>query len=846
MGEDTGTSAAIAGQLDTQASKSPSEAAEEPVRVLPLQRNGVSRSHKARRYPCSMCSEIFTRQEHRRRHELSHQDERPFACGTCGFKAARKDAIQRHARTKHPEVAANAGDRLAEPMMSDADTSLYTSSPHSHHGSVAGSSMAGGSEQLVGVGAVGSNSGPNNLADGTFPIDSNPSPSFAMPNTESGRAGHVHPWPLAGTQNASLLAPDVDAVLSAAGTGASASADATNVLPQMELQFVDDYLFQWLSADYIQMPTWGDVLGRMPMDASHLLQQQHQAEQPGQHQQSNQLLSGADDRGDYQSSGLFWELTPADMNQVELRLHMHDVGQRLVDFRLPSRYFVIRSIKAFFAYFTPHTPVIHAPTFHVTTCPPPLLLAIMACGAVHVNESEVGKLLHHAVLKLLNETDGSILEGNSEPEVQVWEVQTRLLACQFGLFSGDRRLRREARLSFPKLCMLCQEACHEAERRRATSWSQWIVSETAVRCIAWVNTLSAVLLCDDETPLVQLPAPFIDAPLPCDEARWAADATDWQNRSNKAGQEEAATPKTLLSDAYRWLVTGGITLNSRASISPFGMLVLVSALLSQICMMRAAQTMHTVRHELRRDLGQQLPRPSISAGAAGADDEVLMQKALAAWEEAWKIHPHSTTLPEAPHGPLMADSILLLNTAYGRLYADEPLRQMRALARLPPGTLRPEQIERLFSPSSSLKTPWQNDAAKQNLNKALLRACRSLVIRVHLGIRHMAKTASLTYACYGPLPAYEGSLLIAWNCLGRRLAKLPGSSDPMVDRILDEVVAESQYSQRTRVQRETIAMILYRDLIRERWIWKACDAIVERLDNVIQTFQLLLEGHSVS
>ena len=145
----------------------------------------------------------------------------------------------------------------------------------------------------------------------------------------------------------------------------------------MDFKFLDDYLFQWLSAEQTPMALWPDEPIRMYTE--------------------QQNLSGdngtAADHGEYQSSGLFWELTKSDTDQAELNVRVFDVGHRLKGFRYPSRYMTIRFIKGFFDYFSPHTPILHSPSFHIATCSAPLLLAIMACGALHVNEQEIGTRL---------------------------------------------------------------------------------------------------------------------------------------------------------------------------------------------------------------------------------------------------------------------------------------------------------------------------------------------------------------------------------------------------------------------------------------------------------------------
>ncbi|KXT05791.1 hypothetical protein AC578_1067 [Pseudocercospora eumusae] len=51
------------------------------------------------RYRCSACEKGFGRAEHLRRHELIHNDERPFKCHFCAKDFIRRDALQRHEAT---------------------------------------------------------------------------------------------------------------------------------------------------------------------------------------------------------------------------------------------------------------------------------------------------------------------------------------------------------------------------------------------------------------------------------------------------------------------------------------------------------------------------------------------------------------------------------------------------------------------------------------------------------------------------------------------------------------------------------------------------------------------------
>ncbi|KAF1814246.1 hypothetical protein P152DRAFT_412867 [Eremomyces bilateralis CBS 781.70] len=50
------------------------------------------------RLQCSVCHQAYSKREHLLRHERTHTGYRPFACGECGRKFARHDAMKRHAK----------------------------------------------------------------------------------------------------------------------------------------------------------------------------------------------------------------------------------------------------------------------------------------------------------------------------------------------------------------------------------------------------------------------------------------------------------------------------------------------------------------------------------------------------------------------------------------------------------------------------------------------------------------------------------------------------------------------------------------------------------------------------
>ncbi|CCH59442.1 hypothetical protein TBLA_0B06160 [Henningerozyma blattae CBS 6284] len=73
---------------------------------IPL-KSRIIKTNKPRPYICQTCTRGFVRQEHLKRHQRSHTNEKPFLCVFCGRCFARRDLILRHQRRLHSSLMTN-------------------------------------------------------------------------------------------------------------------------------------------------------------------------------------------------------------------------------------------------------------------------------------------------------------------------------------------------------------------------------------------------------------------------------------------------------------------------------------------------------------------------------------------------------------------------------------------------------------------------------------------------------------------------------------------------------------------------------------------------------------------
>lgn len=76
--------------------------------LMPIpKKSRTIKTDKPRPYLCPICTRGFVRQEHLKRHQRSHTNEKPFLCVFCGRCFARRDLVLRHQHKLHGSLVGN-------------------------------------------------------------------------------------------------------------------------------------------------------------------------------------------------------------------------------------------------------------------------------------------------------------------------------------------------------------------------------------------------------------------------------------------------------------------------------------------------------------------------------------------------------------------------------------------------------------------------------------------------------------------------------------------------------------------------------------------------------------------
>lgn len=123
--------------------------------------------------------------------------------------------------------------------------------------------------------------------------------------------------------------------------------------------------FQCLSSEG---PLAFDYLGDWVLPLSTALETRTSDDTEGTTAVSTDCRTAADDAEEacLAGDGAF-RVSAASLGMFEASLRALDVEQRVIGLRLPSKFRAMRYIRAYFDYFSPHTPILSMQTFSIST-----------------------------------------------------------------------------------------------------------------------------------------------------------------------------------------------------------------------------------------------------------------------------------------------------------------------------------------------------------------------------------------------------------------------------------------------------------------------------------------------
>lgn len=388
------------------------------------------------------------------------------------------------------------------------------------------------------------------------------------------------------------------------------------------------------------------------------------------------------------------------------------------DVWFPSKYMVIRFVKAFFEHMAPHLPIVHQPTFDITTTPPPLLYQVMAFGALYLTEKTIAGKLHATGSNLILETQKEALFGVTDSTFSLWVFQTCTLINVFKAYTATSLLDSQALTMFSFTIQQARQGLVEVQKPRSMTYRDWVYEESVSRCLGWSVVLAAIFSSNNREEFVSFPLSIKSFPLASHAFEWQLDESQWLG----------LTPQPLDNlETFNCILSGQ---RPSEEVSTFGLLTLTASLLYRIC---SFETTFTNDRSFLHDA---------FAARMGGSLEILND-----------ICPLQSDSPEdsgSTRDPLAQCVHALLHMAFYHLYGSQPLHRMKEIL----------LDSSSFSQTSSLCDCVSDLAAPPvGLHKALLRAAEVFRHDCRTGIGYLQKMAPLKFSPLSASPICETGTL---------------------------------------------------------------------------------------
>ncbi|KAJ6006829.1 hypothetical protein N7451_004773 [Penicillium sp. IBT 35674x] len=425
----------------------------------------------------------------------------------------------------------------------------------------------------------------------------------------------------------------------------------------------------------------------------------------------------------------------------------------LFDFKLPSRFTLMRYLEGYFCGFHDHLPFLHPATFDPQSTEPELLLALAAVGALYRFEPAKSHQLYDAARCLLDRsfynrrqqtmaamkvhspvhteirgvldssskrvsqplygthTDNTSLDDlGGESTECLQRVQTLIVLMALSAW-GEPALAKDSLSMGSQLAVLVRElgiGQPDNTTNVDMSWRAWAMRQQRRRTL-----LVAYILFNLHTITFNVPPLILSQEvalcLPSCEAEWKQNSSaEWERYRQISGCREHVFTTTLDRLLH------GRNVSENGAVSSFSNYVLIHGLVQKIYLEH--QSASCLPHDVSP------MRPELLKS---------MEKALKSWQSSWEATYESTLDPRSPKGPLGFNATALLRLAHIRLNANVALCHDLISG-------NPTQIQQIFS-APNLRCLSRSPS----LDRAILQCIHALSIPVRVGIPYVARTQTL-------------------------------------------------------------------------------------------------------
>lgn len=438
----------------------------------------------------------------------------------------------------------------------------------------------------------------------------------------------------------------------------------------------------------------------------------------------------------------------------------------LPDFKLPSKFTLIRYLEGYFCGFHDHLPFLHPVTFDPQNIELELFLAVAACGALYRFEHAQGYQLYDAARCLVDQsfsirrrrtmesmtisspasvgTRGELCspsETSYAPESAescsnhdelhsqtcLQRAQTLIILMAMSAW-GEQPLVQDSLAMGSQLAVLVREigiSRSDDTTDTTLSWTTWVGHQQRRRTL-----LVAYILFNLHSIAYNVPPLILNQEvalcLPSCEAEWKVRSqAGWERYRQGYHCREHAFNITLDR------LLQGRSVSDHGAISAFSNYVLIHGLVQKI--------------NLERQTATCLPRDGSSMHPRSLK---LMETALRSWQSSWEATYESTLDPCSPKGPLGFNATALLRLAYIRMNANlGPCRDL--ISR------NSASVQQIFTSTDTICL-----SRSPSLDRAVLQCIHALSIPVRVGIPYLVRTQTLHWSIQHSICSFECAFLL--------------------------------------------------------------------------------------